>query len=98
MLYHTPLHQALQEQQKHLFTEWKKQVESWSHSGPCKCPVCDSRELKEVVKDSIEHIVSEFEVRCARCNESIAYWAYGSYQEPGYYMLDEGLSLDPHSI
>lgn len=53
-----------------------------------KCRSCGGLEFREIIKDSIEHIVSEYEVRCKSCTTLVSYWAYG-YYDPEFAMLEE---------
>ncbi len=47
---------------------------------PLACPKCGRNDLEDITKDSIEHTVCEFEVRCNTCNTVAGYWAYGFYE------------------
>lgn len=56
--------------------------------APVKCWKCGSAEQQEVVRDFLDVFqgqgpVCEYEVFCADCGTSIAYWAYGSF-DPSY--------------
>lgn len=46
---------------------------------PVKCWKCLSVEFKAQVWSDISGTVAESEIQCARCDQSLAYWAYGSY-------------------
>ena len=47
---------------------------------PLKCPHCNSNELVEVVKDTINGIPCEIEKSCDLCKKVVGYWGYGSWE------------------
>ena len=53
---------------------------------PIKCTICgtNGKEFKQIIKDTLDgYIVLEYELLCPTCNESVGYWAYGSF-DPCY--------------
>lgn len=51
------------------------------HGDPCSCPYCQSTQLQENTKDSLDgHTVTEYETVCKQCLRQVAYWAYGHYE------------------
>lgn len=56
--------------------------------SPIKCPECGHTEFTEKMRDFIDFgvgagPVTEIEYFCGSCGESVAYWAYGSF-DPAY--------------
>ena len=56
--------------------------------SPIKCPECGHAEFTEKMRDFIGFGVgagpaTEIEYFCGACGESVAYWAYGSF-DPAY--------------
>jgi DNA-directed RNA polymerase subunit RPC12/RpoP len=56
--------------------------------SPIKCPECGHAEFTEKMRDFIDFGVgagpaTEIEYFCGACGESVAYWAYGSF-DPAY--------------
>jgi len=46
-----------------------------------KCPHCgEDCNFREVVVNKVEHIITELERVCNKCNDPIDYWAYGVWQ------------------
>ena len=58
----------------------------WYKDGhPKRCPKCMHRKFEEDVRDSLDvgvgvGIPMEIEYLCARCGNSCAYWAHGSFE------------------
>lgn len=53
---------------------------NYSKDGSCtRCPTCGSGEFTEVVCGVVQCVASEVETKCAQCNTSVAFWAYGSF-------------------
>lgn len=57
--------------------------------SPIKCPECGHAEFTEKMRDFIDFGVgagpaTEIEYFCGSCGESVAYWAYGSF-DPAYF-------------
>lgn len=51
------------------------------HGDPCSCPYCQSMQLQENIKDTLDgHTVMEYEIVCKQCLRSVAYWAHGHYE------------------
>lgn len=44
---------------------------------PLKCVHCDSKNLKEEIRDKIDYTVCETEMICLDCGKSTGYWSYG---------------------
>lgn len=42
------------------------------------CPCCPDAERVSIIRDRMEHIISEEETRCASCDAQISYFAYGT--------------------
>lgn len=63
---------------------------------PIKCPQCGHNSFNEKIHNFIDYEVatqpSEIEYFCAKCGESVAYWAYGSF-DPAYFDKEGYMSL-----
>lgn len=62
----------------------------YDHDGtPLRCRNCDSwhyRDHEQVMHDSINGHVSEFELKCRLCDTQMGYWAYGCWDsQQGHY-------------
>ena len=53
--------------------------------SPRKCKSCGGISFRDVIKDRIDHLVTEYEVRCTSCTSLCSYWAYG-YFDPIFAM------------
>lgn len=47
---------------------------------PLKCTSCESTEMVDDIKDTINGLASEYETKCAKCGTVLGYWAYGYWQ------------------
>lgn len=66
-------------------------ISKWNNTIPCR--ECGSTQVEETPVDYINHMVSESVIKCARCNTTLNYWAYGSYEEPTTRLGQMGFSL-----
>lgn len=60
---------------------------NYSRDGACiRCPACGSSEFIEKVCGVVQQTASEVDTKCAQCNTSVAFWAYGSFSPyPRYF-------------
>ena len=55
--------------------------------SPRRCHNCLSRKLKTIVDDTLDgHTILECHAQCQKCGYNTAYWAYGHWDDPIYYM------------
>jgi len=46
---------------------------------PIKCTCCNGNTFYSVSKDDLNGQVTEYEIICSTCDETVGYWAYGSF-------------------
>ena len=56
----------------------QNKVENPLNTKNCEC---GCNEHKDIVIDTIDWLVTEFERRCVSCNKLLGYWAYGYWQD-----------------
>lgn len=54
--------------------------------NPESCPHCGHEHIKEVPTCYIEYVMCEAKYVCKSCEKQVAYWAYGSFDDPLFYM------------
>ena len=47
---------------------------------PESCPNCGCKEYEQYNFDYIESAICEYSVRCKKCKQQLAHWAYGHWQ------------------
>lgn len=46
---------------------------------PVKCPKCDCEEFNDIVTDSIDTTVTEYDRKCDNCDYLMGCWGYGDW-------------------